>query len=199
VVAVARKGRDEQYLGVTPGLEPGVGQDQRTSRVPVMRRPVVAVQFTPPAGLRPGQLGTLLDEQANAIDVTATIIDLAVRGFLRIEEVEQAHFLHGGDWRLVMSWPAPVEQLQDYELVLLKANLRGPSGGAAVGSAPDVPLRPAEGSGPAVRRRHPQRLVPRQPVLGALPVAAVRPGPAGRRGGLTWLLAKTLNTRFGLV
>ena len=47
----------------------------------------VAVQFTPPAGLRAGQIGTLIDEEANVVDVTATIIDLAVRGYLRIEEI----------------------------------------------------------------------------------------------------------------
>ena len=180
VVTVARKGRDEQYLGVTPGLEPGVGQDQRTSRVPMMRRPVVAVQFTPPAGLRPGQLGTLIDEQANVIDVTATIIDLAVRGFLRIEEVEQPRFMHGGDWRLVMIWPGPGRAVAGLRDGPAPGDLRGPSRGAAVGPAPDLPVRPAEGAGTAVRRRHPQRLVPRQPVHGPLPVAAVRPAPAGR-------------------
>ena len=48
------------------------------------------MQFTPPAGLRPGQIGTLIDEVANPVDVTATIIDLAVRGFLRIEEITNA-------------------------------------------------------------------------------------------------------------
>jgi hypothetical protein len=36
-------------------------------------------EFEPPEGIRPGQLGTLIDEQANLLDVTATIIDLAVR------------------------------------------------------------------------------------------------------------------------
>jgi uncharacterized membrane protein YgcG len=121
IAAVARRGRDEEYLGVTPGLEPGMGQTASTSRVPLFRRPPVAVQFSPPEGLLPGQLGTLLDERANVIDVTATIIDLAVRGFMRIEEVSQPGFLHGGDWKLVMTWPAPVDELRDYEMTLLQA------------------------------------------------------------------------------
>ena len=38
--------------------------------------------------LRPGELGTLIDFEANPLDVTATIIDLAVRGFLTIEEIK---------------------------------------------------------------------------------------------------------------
>jgi uncharacterized membrane protein YgcG len=47
------------------------------------------VQFTPPAGVRAGELGTLVDEVAHPHDVTATIVDLAVRGHLRIEEVPE--------------------------------------------------------------------------------------------------------------
>ena len=45
----------------------------------------------PPDNVRPGQVGTLIDEQANLLDVTATIVDLAVRGHLRITEIEGAH------------------------------------------------------------------------------------------------------------
>ena len=58
------------------------------------------MQFQPPEGLRPGQLGTLLDERANVVDVTATIVDLAVRGHLRIVELERAHWFSSRDWRL---------------------------------------------------------------------------------------------------
>jgi hypothetical protein len=46
----------------------------------------VAVQYDPPAGLTPGEAGTLLDNSADMRDVTATLVDLAVRGYLRIEE-----------------------------------------------------------------------------------------------------------------
>lgn len=82
---VARRGRDRRYLGLVPGLAPGLGEAERTGRVG-WRKPVVAVRFTPPERLRVGELGTLVDEHANVEDVTATIIDLAVRGYLRIEE-----------------------------------------------------------------------------------------------------------------
>ncbi|MET1007987.1 MAG: DUF2207 domain-containing protein [Propionibacteriaceae bacterium] len=80
-----RRGRDQQYLGLTPGLTP-TGADTGSTTVRDRRAPV-AVQFTPPAGVRAGELGTLVDEVAHPHDVTATIVDLAVRGHLRIEEV----------------------------------------------------------------------------------------------------------------
>ena len=63
----------------------------------------VPVRYEPPAGLSPAEVGTVLDERADLADVTATILDLAVRGYLRIEEVESAGFLflRDRDWRLV--------------------------------------------------------------------------------------------------
>jgi uncharacterized membrane protein len=49
----------------------------------------VAVQYDPPAKLSPAECGTLLDHRLDPRDVTATLVDLAVRGYLRIEEVEK--------------------------------------------------------------------------------------------------------------
>ncbi len=46
------------------------------------------VQYEPPESLRPGEVGTLIDESVGMRDITATIIDLAVRGYLTIEETE---------------------------------------------------------------------------------------------------------------
>jgi uncharacterized membrane protein YgcG len=44
----------------------------------------VVVRYEPPAGLTPGEIGTLVDEKVDLRDMTATVVDLAVRGFLRI-------------------------------------------------------------------------------------------------------------------
>lgn len=46
------------------------------------------VQFRPPDGMTPGLCGVLVDEKADALDVSATVVDLAVRGYLRIEQLE---------------------------------------------------------------------------------------------------------------
>jgi len=50
------------------------------------RRRPIAVQYEPPAGMTPAEAGTLLDNRADMRDITATLVDLAVRGNLRIEE-----------------------------------------------------------------------------------------------------------------
>jgi hypothetical protein len=53
----------------------------------------IAVQYEPPAGLSPGEAGTLVDDQAGLRDITATLVDLAVRGFITIEERESSHLM----------------------------------------------------------------------------------------------------------
>jgi hypothetical protein len=133
-LVIARRGRDRRYLGLTPGLAPGIGQDERTGPVG-WRRPPVAVRFTPPDQLRVGELGTLIDEHADVEDVTATIIDLAVRGYLRIEEVSPSAQDEGdgtgsarpkspGDWVLIKT-DKRTDELRDYEDELYDAIFSG--------------------------------------------------------------------------
>lgn len=113
---VGTRGRDRRFAGQTPGLLPLEGAHPREEAAPLLSREPVAVAFTPPEGLRPGQVGTLLDERASVLDVTATIVDLAVRGFLRIEELERTHWFSSRDWRLVrLDPPAPDPPLLPYE------------------------------------------------------------------------------------
>lgn len=98
---VRRVGRDKAYLGLTPGLRPADNQPGAATGFRD-RREVVSVQFQPPAGVRPGEMGTLLDEKADPVDVTATLVDLAVRGWLRIEEVPRSNpKKKAKDWTLV--------------------------------------------------------------------------------------------------
>jgi uncharacterized membrane protein YgcG len=83
-----RKGRDRQGSGsaIDAAFANEVGREEGTA-VPWRGGAGTPVEFVPPDGIRPGQLGTIKDETADTVDVSATIIDLAVRGFLRIEEV----------------------------------------------------------------------------------------------------------------
>ena len=53
----------------------------------------VAVQYEPPAGLTPGEVGALVDDAADMRDITASIVDLAVRGYLVIEERKKEQLL----------------------------------------------------------------------------------------------------------
>lgn len=105
----------------------------RDARVVVKRAaegdhaPVAGTEFEPPDGVRPGQIGTLIDEQADVIDVTATIVDLAVRGYLLIEEEDRA--VTGRlDWTL-RRLDRPQVDLLPYERILLDALLTAPDGG----------------------------------------------------------------------
>jgi uncharacterized protein (TIGR04222 family) len=56
------------------------------------RRPIMA-QYEPPPGLTPAEAGTITDESVDMRDITATLVDLAVRGYLRIEEKEEQKVL----------------------------------------------------------------------------------------------------------
>jgi hypothetical protein len=53
----------------------------------------IAVQYEPPPGLSPGEAGALVDDQAGIRDITATLVDLAVRGYIAIEERETSHLM----------------------------------------------------------------------------------------------------------
>ncbi len=57
------------------------------------RRQPVAVRYEPPGALTPAEVGTLVDNSPDMRDITATIVDLAVRGFLRIKETQEDRFL----------------------------------------------------------------------------------------------------------
>ncbi|MGD7734051.1 DUF2207 domain-containing protein [Propionibacteriaceae bacterium G57] len=82
-VLVRRRGADKAWAGLTPGTMPLAGQ---SAPVVNRRNETVAVAFRPPKGATPGEVGTLVDEKADLKDVTATLIDLAVRGHVKIEQ-----------------------------------------------------------------------------------------------------------------
>ena len=65
---------------------------RRSGRDPVVGD-AIAVRYEPPPGLTPAEVGTLVDERADLDDVTASIIDLAIRGWLTIEELQTTELL----------------------------------------------------------------------------------------------------------
>lgn len=85
--------------------------------------PVDDGEFSPPDGVRPGQIGTLIDEQADVVDVTATIIDLAVRRYLLIEELSRETYGRL-DWQL-RRLDRPGDDLMPYERLLYEALFDG--------------------------------------------------------------------------
>jgi uncharacterized membrane protein len=51
-------------------------------------RSTIIAEYGPPDHLSPAEMGTLVDERADLHDISATIIDLAVRGFLKIRVLQ---------------------------------------------------------------------------------------------------------------
>ncbi|MFT3970914.1 MAG: DUF2207 domain-containing protein [Micropruina sp.] len=70
-------------------------------------------------GIRPGQVGTLVDERVDPVDVTATLLDLAVRGHLRIEELPKSSKYAEGEWTFARRTGG--DDLRPYEETLLDA------------------------------------------------------------------------------
>lgn len=117
VLAIRRRhARDKVYLGLTPGLTPAPGEEAPV-RFASGKAPVT-VQFHPPKGATPGEIGTLIDATADNIDVSATIVDLAVRKFIRIKS-------EGSKFTLIALDPPPGDELTAYESRLLTDIFRG--------------------------------------------------------------------------
>ena len=53
----------------------------------------IAAQYEPPDQLSPGEIGTLVDNSVDMRDITASIVDLAVRGYIVIEQQTKDHLL----------------------------------------------------------------------------------------------------------
>lgn len=90
----------------------------KEERKPLGAHEPVIVEFTPPEKLRPAELGVLMDERADTLDVTATIVDLANRGFLKISEIEKKWLFGSKDYELERTKLAD-DKLLSYEKLLL--------------------------------------------------------------------------------
>jgi hypothetical protein len=121
-VVAWRRGRDRRYRG-SPVDQVMGGAGLGEQAVPLFESGSAPVEFAPPEGLRPGQIGTLLDERADTLDVAATIVDLAVRRYLVIEEIERRGWVAKPDWKLTRR-PGPDPDLLPYERRLLQALFR---------------------------------------------------------------------------
>ena len=99
----------------------------------------IAAQYNPPEGLSPSEVGTLIDNSVDMRDITAAIVDLAVRGYLSIEEKDKSSMMglvHDKDYVFHLKKPsAEWNDLKPHERELMTGIF---SGGASAGQA--IPL-----------------------------------------------------------
>lgn len=133
--------RDEIFAGETPGV---------IAAAPVVRTPKLeyegpfAVAFSPPRNVTPGLVGLVIDGVVDPHDLTATLVDLAARGYVTIEVVEGRK----KDWMLRVARRGDPDLLRDYELDFLNGIFAGRNEALmseVVGTRPDVFRRAAEG------------------------------------------------------
>jgi uncharacterized membrane protein len=90
-------------------------------------RGVIAVRYEPPENLTPAEAGTLIDERADILDVSSTVIDLAVRGYIKIEEVKSTkfYFFTDRDYKLVKIKDSEDADLKAHESKVLSGIFEG--------------------------------------------------------------------------
>ncbi len=121
------QGRDRRYIGEINPYEGSQMANGESGRAPLFSKKAGPVEFRPPDDLRPGQVGVIIDEVANPLDVSATIIDLAVRGYLSLHEIEPTKtgvFSSQPDWNLVKEEKSDSKDLLEYERTLFNSLFR---------------------------------------------------------------------------
>ncbi|HKN34423.1 MAG TPA: DUF2207 domain-containing protein [Terriglobales bacterium] len=82
----------------------------------------VAPMYEPPKEISPAEAGTLIDDTIHPRDITCTLVDLAVRGYVKIEEtVDQGLIFHHKDYLFHLLKPREQwKDLQPHERVMLE-------------------------------------------------------------------------------
>jgi uncharacterized membrane protein YgcG len=121
-----RIGRDRRYLSLIRSEA-----DEAQEHVPLFGARPIAVEFEPPEKLRAGQIGLLIDERADTLDVTATIVDLAVRGYVKITEIPKTGWFSSADWQLDRL-KDPDDGLLEYEAIVFRGLFEADSSGTSL-------------------------------------------------------------------
>ncbi|HVP52708.1 MAG TPA: DUF2207 domain-containing protein, partial [Terriglobales bacterium] len=82
----------------------------------------VAPMYEPPRDMTPAECGALVDDGVAPRDITCTLVDLAVKGYIKIEEVTEQHLLFSGrDYIFHLLKPrSEWKQLAAHEQVMLE-------------------------------------------------------------------------------
>lgn len=88
-------------------------------RDPKIKKAIVP-QYEPPDDLRPAQIKAILKQKLIPRDLAATLIDLAVRGYIKIRELKKEHFFSKKDYELIRLKPNEEDSLLPYEKKFLE-------------------------------------------------------------------------------
>jgi uncharacterized membrane protein YgcG len=114
-----KNGRDQRYAGLAPGTVPLVGQEAQV--VPNDPDIPIPVAFSPPP-IPVAEAGLLIDGRVDTRETAATIIDLAVRGALKVESYTE------DDFQVILI--DPNKATAPHEMVLLTSLFEGEPPGA---------------------------------------------------------------------
>ena len=96
----------------------------------------IAPMYEPPAGMSPAETGALIDDTVHPRDITSTLIDLAVRGYLKIVETNEKGLLFTHK-DYVFQLEKPLDQWQDmapHERVMMSNIFLGGEGATRLSS-----------------------------------------------------------------
>ncbi len=121
VVWLRWRRRDEEYVGLTPGLSPvPLNTAARTRRVRggLEWKGTVAVSFAPPTGVGPAVAGTIIDGRVDNRDLAGMLVDLALRGYYQIERSGPGD---NADWEFHQTQDLPQgDRLTEGEMRMLR-------------------------------------------------------------------------------
>lgn len=94
----------------------------KRGRNPRTTKDVIVPQYEAPEKMTPAEVGALIDERVDTKDLSSAIVDMAVRGYLRIEEhVTKKLFGEKRDYTFIKEKEWEKAALKDYEKEMMKA------------------------------------------------------------------------------
>ncbi len=88
-------------------------------------REAVAVRYGPPKyndkPLTPGEVGAIIDERLDSRDITSTIVGLAVKGYIKIEEAKTEGLIFDSTDYYLAKVKGPDEDLGPFEKILMQS------------------------------------------------------------------------------
>lgn len=96
-------------------------------------QPIVA-GWTPPTGLRPAEVGTVVDERCDMDDIVSTLLDLAIRGYFKIREVSTPgeSWASAKDYEFIVNERPAKDELAGYEQTFMRCLFSGRAAGSSV-------------------------------------------------------------------